>query len=141
MAFTGQYKHAIDNKNRLFIPAKFRQGIKNFYVTIGLDGCLYLYPEQSWNKLINKFENLSLKNKAHERAFKRAFFSVAIDLQADKMGRILIPQDLKKQAKINNKVIVVGVRDRVEIWSQESWNKYYSKAQGIFNKLAPELEI
>ena len=110
-------------------------------MTIGLDGCLYLYPEQSWNKLINKFENLSLKNKAHERAFKRAFFSVAIDLQADKMGRILIPQDLKKQAKINNKVIVVGVRDRVEIWSQESWNKYYSKAQGIFNKLAPELEI
>ncbi|OGS28142.1 MAG: division/cell wall cluster transcriptional repressor MraZ [Elusimicrobia bacterium RIFOXYB2_FULL_48_7] len=141
MAFTGHFKHVIDSKNRLFIPVKFREGIKVFYVTIGLDGCLYLYPEEAWNRLINKFESLSLKNKEHERAFKRAFFSVAVDLQADKMGRILIPQDLKKQAKILKQAIIVGVKDRIEIWPEEKWGKYYKKAKDIIKKVAPDLEI
>jgi len=141
MIFTGQYRYGIDDKNRLFIPAKLRKGINNFFITIGLDDCLYVYPEESWKKLIEKFDELSLKNKAEERAFKRAFLSMAAEIIVDGMGRILVPQDLKQQVGISKKIVIVGVWDRLEIWPEEKWNTYYTKAKTVFKKLTPELEF
>jgi MraZ protein len=141
MIFTGRYEHILDSKNRVFIPARLRKGIKDFIVTPGLDGCLYIYPTDIWKNNIQKFEELPLKNKSEERAFKRFFLSVASEVHADNLGRILIPQNLRKEAKIKKKVVIIGLWNRIEIWSKEKWDTYYKKAKNVFNRVGSKLEI
>lgn len=141
MIFTGKYHHSIDEKNRLFLPAKLRKSIAKFIITPGLDKCLYVYPLNMWVKLIDKFDNITLKDKSKERVFKRLFLSNAVEVQIDNQGRIVIPQVLKTQSYIKKDVVVIGVGNRLEIWSKERWEVYYSKAKKVFNQLATKLEI
>lgn len=122
--FIGEYQHALDNKNRMIIPSKFREGLGNtFVLTKGLDGCLYAYHMEEWQKLENKLKGLPLTSK-DARAFVRFFFSGAAEVEVDKQGRALIPQNLIEYAAINKEIVSIGVSTRLEIWSKEKWVDY-----------------
>ncbi|GKX66113.1 division/cell wall cluster transcriptional repressor MraZ [Inconstantimicrobium mannanitabidum] len=122
--FIGEYNHAVDTKNRIIIPSKFRDELLGkFIMTKGLDGCLYVYPESEWNILQEKLKSLPLTNR-DARAFVRFFFSGASEIEIDKQGRALIPQNLKEYAKIDKEIVSIGVSNRIEIWSKEKWQEY-----------------
>lgn len=122
--FIGEYQHALDAKNRIIVPSKLREELgSKFVITKGLDGCLYAYPETEWKILEEKLKKLPLTNK-DARAFVRFFFSGACEIEMDKQGRGLIPQNLKEYAGIEKEIVSIGVLTRVEIWSKEKWNEY-----------------
>lgn len=140
--YIGEYAHAIDSKNRVFLPAKFRQKKKEFILTRGLETCLFLYDVFSWGKVLEKLEGLSLANKLEQRAFKRALLSGAYECAPDFQGRILLPQNLRQYAKIKNEIMIVGVGSRLEIWDGLIWNKYLKEYANVsFRKLAAKLEL
>ena len=117
----GEYQHNIDAKGRVIIPAKFREDLGQvFYVTKGLDGCLFVLSAQEWERLQTKIAALPI---AKSRDLKRYFFSGATDAEPDKQGRILIPEKLREHAELKKDVTIIGTSDRVEIWSTENWNK------------------
>lgn len=122
--FIGEYQHAIDNKNRMIIPSKFREALgESFVLTKGLDGCLYAYTLEEWKVLEDKLRKLPLTNK-DARAFVRFFFSGANEIDIDKQGRALIPQNLLEYAGIKKDIVSIGVSTRIEIWSKEGWEEY-----------------
>lgn len=122
--FIGEYTHAIDPKNRIVIPSKFREDLgDSFVITKGLDGCLYVYTKGEWSIFENKLKTLPLTNK-NARAFSRFFFAGASDGDMDKQGRVLIPSNLLKYANIEKDIVSIGVANRIEIWSLDSWKKY-----------------
>lgn len=122
--FIGEYNHSVDAKNRISIPSKFRDELgSKFIITKGLDGCLYVYTSDEWKKLEQKLSTLPLTNR-DARAFVRFFFSGASEIEIDKQGRALIPQNLKEYAKIKKEIVSIGVSSRIEIWSREKWLEY-----------------
>ncbi len=122
--FIGEYAHTIDAKKRLSIPIKFRKDLgKHAVLTRGLDNCLYLYSQKEWEKLAQKLAQLPI-SRADSRAFARLMLAGAMDVQIDNLGRILLPDYLKKYASLNKKAIVAGLYNRIEIWDEEKWNKY-----------------
>ena len=141
--FYGEYTHALDKKGRVIIPAKFREVFKEhfaekFYLTRGLDGCLFVFTEESWKSQERKFREMPF-TRTEARQFNRLYFSGACDAVCDKQGRILIPDYLKRYAEIKQDVILVGVSDRIEIWAKEKWEKFYESNQGSFEQLAEKL--
>jgi MraZ protein len=122
--FIGEYAHAVDNKNRIIIPSKFREELgQKFVLTKGLDGCLYVYTLNEWKKLEEKLQKLPLTNK-NARAFARFFFSGANEIEPDKQFRTLISQNLLEYATIKKDIVSIGVSNRIEIWSKEKWDEY-----------------
>ncbi|ERI91282.1 protein MraZ [Clostridiales bacterium oral taxon 876 str. F0540] len=122
--FIGEYQHAVDSKNRMIIPSKFREAIgESFVLTKGLDGCLYAYTKYEWKILEEKLKKLPLTNK-DARAFVRFFFSGANEIDVDKQGRALIPQNLLEYAEVKKDIVSIGVSTRIEIWSKEKWDEY-----------------
>ena len=122
----GEYVHSMDAKGRITIPSKFRNDLSNgFVLTKGLDKCLFLYPMEEWNKIESKLKELPITNK-NVRSFVRTFFSGATDSAIDKQGRVLTPQNLREHALIetDKEAVIVGLSNRVEIWSQQIWNDY-----------------
>jgi len=141
--FYGEYSHSIDRKGRLILPAKFREVakgnfIEKFFLTRGLDKCLFMFAEEEWKAQENKFKAVSF-TKQESRTFNRLYFSGAIDLQPDKQGRILIPQYLKDFAEIKKDVVIVGVANRIEIWSKDKWISFYGNSQKSFEEIAEKL--
>jgi len=137
--FVGEYQHTIDEKNRLIIPAKFREDLgAKFIATRGLDNCLFIYPMAEWQNIENKLKALPFTNK-DARAFVRFFFSGACECELDKQGRINIPQSLRDYAKLEKEVVVIGVSSRIEIWSKECWNNYLQQTAESYEALAEEL--
>lgn len=137
--FIGEYQHALDVKNRMIIPSKFREDLGvSFVITKGLDGCLYAYTLEEWKKLEEKLKTLPLTSK-DARAFVRFFFSGAAEIEIDKQGRALIPQNLIEYANINRDIVSIGVSTRLEIWSKERWNEYNDQNidfEGIAEKMS-----
>lgn len=122
--FIGEYSHFLDPKKRMIIPSKFRDNLSgNGVLTKGLDGCLYLFPINEWQQLQEKLKKLPLTSK-DARAFVRFFFSGASEVNFDKQGRALIPQNLLEYASIKKDIVSIGVMTRVEIWSKEKWESY-----------------
>ena len=122
--FIGEYEHALDSKNRIIVPSKFREELGNkFILTKGLDGCLYAYPLSEWEILEQKLKNLPLTSK-NARAFVRFFFSGANEIDIDNQGRSVISQNLLEYADIKKEIVSIGVSNRVEIWSKENWQEY-----------------
>lgn len=118
----GQYQHNIDVKSRVIVPAKFREDLgERFYVTKGLDGCLFVLSELGWKNLQDKIVAMPI-SKA--RQLQRFFFSGAAEVEPDKQGRILIPQPLKDYAGIEKDVTFIGTGDRAEIWSTARWTSF-----------------
>ena len=113
--FMGEYNHTIDAKGRLIVPAKFREILgDNFIVTKGLDGCLFVYPNDEWTRFEEKLKSLPLTNK-NARQFTRFFLAGAAACEVDKQGRILLPQVLREFASLEKDVVLVGVASRIEI--------------------------
>ena len=141
--FYGEYEHSLDNKGRVIIPAKFREIFKEhyaekFFLTRGLDQCLFVFTEEIWKSQEKKFRDLSF-TKSESRKFNRLYFSGASEVICDKQGRILVPDYLKKYAEIKEDVVIIGVSDRIEIWAKEKWGNFVSDNIGSFETLAEEL--
>lgn len=120
--FMGQYNHTIDAKGRIFVPAKFRETLgEHFVVTVGLDGCLFLYPDEKWEEFAVQLKALPGTKEA--RQLQRYFLAGAADIEIDKQGRILIPPHLREQGALEKDVIFVGVLDKIELWSSGRWQE------------------
>lgn len=141
--FSGQYDHSLDSKGRLIIPAKFRPLLEEgCFLTRGLDGCLFLFPLGVWKELRQKIQQLPLTNPV-ARAFSRLIFS-GEECQLDRQGRILIPNHLREFAQLKDKVVVVGLGNRVEIWSEQGWDGLltrFREEQEVFAEQFKELGI
>ena len=137
--FMGEYQHSLDEKGRMTIPAKFRDDLgQSFVVTRGLDQCLFVYPKAEWSVLENKLKSLPLM-KSDARAFTRFFFSGATECDLDRQGRVNIPSNLREHARLDKDAVVIGVSNRVEIWSREAWESYSSQSEESFNEIAEKL--
>ena len=138
--FMGEYNHTIDAKGRLIVPAKFREILgDNFIVTKGLDGCLFVYPNDEWTRFEEKLKSLPLTNK-NARQFTRFFLAGAEACEVDKQGRILLPQVLREFASLEKDVVLVGVASRIEIWSRERWDESMNTYDGDMDEVAENME-
>ena len=141
--FYGEFRHSIDRKGRLILPAKFRDickehGIERFFLTRGLDKCLFMFSEEEWRVQEQKFKSASF-TKQEVRNFNRMFFSGALDIIPDKQGRFIVPQYLKDYALIKKDAIVIGVANRIEIWDQKAWEDFYSQSNQSFEQTAENM--
>jgi len=141
--FYGEFEHALDRKGRLIIPSKFRDALKEhyierFFITRGLDKCLFMFGEDEWKTQEQKFKSMSF-TKSEYRRFNRLYFSGACELVPDKQGRILVPSYLKNYANIKKDVYIIGVSNRIEIWSRDMWKDYYSVSKDSFEEVAEKL--
>jgi len=119
--FLGEFFHTIDDKGRLTLPSKWRTDLGHgVVVTRGVDKCLFVFTSPDFEKLAERIAALPM-TQVEAREFSRHFFSGAADVELDKQGRILIPQNLREYAGLNGEVIVVGVNQRAEIWSAKAW--------------------
>lgn len=135
----GEYRHTIDAKKRLSLPAKFRKVLgKKIVITRGLDNCLFVYPLKGWEIVAAKLRELSI-GQADTRGFNRFMSSGAVDTEIDSLGRILIPDFLKSFAGLKTSVVLIGVNDRIEIWSEESWDSYKKQIEKNADALAEKL--
>nr|WP_330393079.1 division/cell wall cluster transcriptional repressor MraZ [Anaerostipes sp. 992a] len=120
--FMSEYKHTVDTKGRLIIPAKFREELgENFVLTRGLDGCLFVFPEKEWDLFQEKLRQLPVTFNKEARQYVRFFTTGAGMTQLDKQGRILIPQTLREFADIKKEAVIAGSLNKLEIWSKERW--------------------
>ena len=141
--FYGEFEHSIDRKGRLILPAKFREVAKNqfvekFFVTRGLDKCLFMFSEEEWRSQENKFKSMPF-TKQQSRTFNRLLFSGAVEVSFDKQGRILLPQYLKDFADIKKDVMIVGVSNRIEIWAKDQWQEFFTNTRQSFEEIAEKL--
>ncbi|MBD3426223.1 MAG: division/cell wall cluster transcriptional repressor MraZ [Candidatus Omnitrophica bacterium] len=141
--FYGEYLHNLDKKNRLIIPARFRdviteKGIEKFYINRGLDQCLFMFPESEWKTQENRFKEMSF-TKSEVRKFSRMFFAGACEAVPDKQWRILIPDYLKEYAALSRSVMIVGVSSRIEIWDKGKWEEFYSSSKQNYEEIAERL--
>ena len=119
---TGEYQHNMDLKGRVTVPSKFREDLGDkFYVCRGLDGCLFLLSEAQWEELVKKVSAIPL---AQGKGIQRYFFSGAAEVEPDKQGRILIPQNLRDHAGLSKDVTMIGAAVRAEIWDTARWTAY-----------------
>ncbi|MDQ0231279.1 division/cell wall cluster transcriptional repressor MraZ [Metabacillus malikii] len=137
--FMGEYHHTIDIKGRMIVPSKFREGLgDSFVLTRGLDQCLFGYPMSEWRIIEEKLKALPLTKK-DARAFTRFFFSGAIECELDKQGRINIATPLLQYAKIEKECVVIGVSNRIELWSKSTWESYVSEQEDSFEEIAENM--
>lgn len=141
--FYGEFFHSVDRKGRIIMPSKFREAakgnfIEKFFVTRGLDKCLFMFPEEEWKAQEAKFKAIPF-TKQESRVFNRLFFSGAAEIIPDAQGRVLLPQYLKDFAELKKDIVVVGVSSRIEIWSKEGWEQFYGTWRPSFEEIAEKL--
>jgi MraZ protein len=136
----GEYEHSLDDKNRLTLPAKFRQEFaEGIIVTRGLDGCLFAYRRPDWDRLVeSRFAPLDPLSKA-TRQFQRFVFAGAAEAELDKQGRVMIPSALLTHAKLGREVVVAGVNDHLEIWDRAAWRAELAEVEGSAEDVAERL--
>ena len=138
--FIGEYIYSIDDKKRLAIPAKFRKALgKKAVITRGLDNCLVIYPLEEWQKSAKKLENLP-SAESDARAFARIMLSGAVDVELDKLGRILVPDYLKDYAFLKKNVAINGLSNRIEVWEETRWKEYKEKTEKQIGDMAQRLK-
>lgn len=135
----GEYTHTLDDKNRMSLPVKFRKEMgKSVVVAPGLDNCLSLFTIKEWEKISSKLSDSSMI-ASDNRSFSRFMFGQAVVADVDAQGRILIPENLKNRSGLGNKVIVIGVQNRAEIWNEKTWNDYKKVVEKQADALADKL--
>ena len=135
----GEYTHVIDDKKRVSLPAKFRKEVgTKVVITHGLDNCLFLYSWKNWMTVTSKLSSLSM-GQAQNHGFNRFLLAGAVEVEVDSIGRILIPDFLKEFAGLEEKVILAGVNDRVELWNEERWRGYKKQIEKDADALAEKL--
>lgn len=136
--FMGEYHHSIDEKGRLTIPAKVREDLGlSFILTRGLDGCLFIYPKNEWETVISKYRELP--NTKEARNFMRFFLSGASICELDKQGRVNISEPLKNYAGLEKDCVIIGVNERLEIWSKERFQNFIEENEDSFSDMADHL--
>jgi MraZ protein len=136
----GEYEHTIDDKNRLTLPAKFRQDFADGVVlTRGLDGCLFAYRRAEWERIVEtRLKQIDQLSKEGRR-LHRHFFSGAAEAELDKQGRVMVPAALLQHAKLGREVVVAGVHDRLEIWDRAAWRDELKQVEGSAEDVAERL--
>lgn len=136
--FMGEYHHSIDDKGRIIVPSKVRSDLgEKFIITRGLDNCLFIYPNNEWNNIIEKYKQLP--NVKEARNFMRFFLSGATECELDKQGRINIPYPLSNYASLTKECVIIGVNDRLEIWDKANWEKFIIDNEENFSDMADSL--
>lgn len=137
--FIGEYKHTIDTKKRLALPAKFRKELGgSVVITRWLDNCLVVYPEKEWQIISDKLGKLP-SGQAAARGFARILLGGAMLVDLDNLGRILIPEYLKKYAGLEKDVVICGLSNRLEVWGQSQWNIYRTRVEKEVGDMAEKL--
>lgn len=137
--FLGEYKHSMDKKGRIAIPAKFRDKLgRGAIITRGIDKCLFVFPKNEWNKLAKKLMELPI-SQARSRAFVRLMLSGAADVKFDVQGRILLPEHLKKYAGLSKNIIIAGLYNRIEMWNKSEWDEYKNKTESESEEIAEQM--
>lgn len=139
--FQGEYQHGLDTKGRLILPVRIREELgTQFVLTKGLDGCLFIFSPASWNAFSEKLCQLPTSSK-EARKLKRYFIGSSIECETDKQGRFLIPPVLRNFAEIEKEVTVLGVSDRIELWSTERYEAYQNEDDISIEEIAGELDF
>ena len=137
--FIGEFHHNIDEKGRIAIPSKYREILgNNFVITRGIEHCIYVYPETTFNHIVTKLESLPFTKK-DARAFMRFFMSGATAVELDKQGRVNVPSPLSSYANLSKKCVIVGTGDRLEIWDEEAFNEFMSSCNDEMSDIAENL--
>ena len=138
--FLGEFEHTLDEKNRLTLPARFRESFPDgLVVTRGMDGCLYAYARVDWDKLVeSRLANLDLLSR-DDRMIQRYFFSAAVEAAPDKQGRIQLPAALVEHGGLGREVVVAGVHDHLEIWDRATWRALVKEVEGRAEDVAERL--
>jgi len=137
--FIGEYKHSLDAKGRMAVPAKFRKGlVGGAIVTRGLDRCLFVFAKNEWETLAKKLSELPLA-QANSRAFVRLMLAGAAEGEIDAQGRILIPDYLREYADLKKDAVVTGLMNRIEVWNAESWKEYKAKTESASDEIAEKM--
>lgn len=135
----GEYEHSIDTKGRIAMPAKLREELGGkFIITKGLDGCLFVYAMDEWQRVEQKLASLPMSRKT-ARDFTRFLFGGACEGGCDKQGRVLLPASLRRYAGLEREAVIVGVGSRAEIWDAAKWQQYNEESAEDVNKLAEQL--
>lgn len=136
--FMGEFHHSVDSKGRLIIPSRVREDLGDqFIVTRGLEGCLFIYPKIEWNNIIQKYKQLP--DTKDRRYFMRIFLSGATTCELDKQGRINIPAPLAEYATLEKDCIIIGVDERLEVWSKERWESFINENEENLSDIADNL--
>ena len=138
--FYGEYYHGIDRKGRIILPARFRDiykehNVEKFFITRGLDKCIFMFTEEEWRLQEQKFKTMSF-TKQESRSFNRLFFSGAVEVIPDKQGRFIIPPYLKDYANVKRDTVIIGVSNRIEIWDTATWKEFYANSNKSFEQIA-----
>jgi MraZ protein len=136
----GEFDHTIDEKNRLTLPAKFRQAFAGgLVVTRGMDGCLYVFPRDEWEASVEgRLAELDPLSK-EGRLMQRYFYSGAAEADPDKQGRVMVPTALSEHAGLGRDVVIAGVRDHLEIWDRAKWREHVREIEGSAERVAERL--
>jgi MraZ protein len=122
--FTGEYRHSVDDKGRVAVPAKFRVQLDGgAFIARWLDACLAIFPRAAWQELADKVGALPIGD-ASARTFSRTLFANAYEIEPDRQGRIVLPAGLREVAGLTVEAVLVGARDHAEIWAPERWQDY-----------------
>ena len=115
---TGEYKHSLDSKGRIFIPARLREELGEvFYITLSMDKCLNAYSSTSWQELSDRVSAMPYVNQRK----MRPLFAYAARCELDRQGRVLLPQNLRDYAGLDKNVTVVGCNNHAEFWDSDAW--------------------
>ncbi len=135
----GEHHHNLDEKQRLVIPNKYRDELGDeFVITRGIEHCLYVYPESKWEALVEKLNTLSFTKK-DARIFTRSFFSGANTCSFDKQGRIVLSDVHRSFAHIEKSCVIIGVNDRLEIWSEKDYNDFMNQNSETLEEVSEHL--
>jgi MraZ protein len=136
----GEHEHTLDEKNRLTLPARFRQAFaEGIVVTRGMDGCLFAYTPGDWTALVQgRLATLDPLSKEGRR-MQRFFYAGAVEAELDKQGRVGIPGALLEHAKLGRDVVVAGVHDHLEIWDRAAWRLELAEVEGSAEHVAERL--
>jgi MraZ protein len=135
----GEYRHKIDEKRRIALPAKFRRALgTTLIITRGLDSCLFVFSTTQWQTIVEKMSQLSM-GQADSRAFGRYLFAGASELEVDQLGRILVPPELSAHARLSGTIVLIGVQDRIEMWNEEMWDAYRVEVERQADAVAEKL--
>ena len=138
--FFGEYEHTIDDKNRLTLPARFRDALAGGIVlTRGLDECLDVYARADWDAMVGERITPLDPFSKEARDLKRFFFAAASDAELDKQGRVLVPPALHRHAGLGREVVVAGVLDHLEIWDRAAWARHVTTVEGSADDVAERL--
>ena len=135
----GEYRHNLDDKKRVSVPANFRQELgKKVVVSRGFDKCLFIHPLKEWQRFTEELEKMSV-GRIDSRDLNRFVFAGAVETEIDSMGRVLIPDFLKGFAELKAKVVVIGVSRRLEIWDETKWDDNTRRIEGQADVLAEKM--